>query len=91
MKLSNIILSEDKKDVYLINLANKFAGKFPNLSFDLRFPGSKHRRIDVRGSQQDLSDFGNKYHGQVLGDYEVFHTDDDDQGQIVRIIKRDRL
>jgi len=49
MKLSNIILSEAKEDVYLINLANKFAGKFPNLSFDLKFPGSEHRRIDVKG------------------------------------------
>ena len=43
MKLSNIILSEDKEDVYLINLANKFAEKFPNLSFDLKFPGSEHK------------------------------------------------
>ena len=73
------------------DLLAKFAEKFPNLSFDLRFPNSQHRRIDVRGSQQDLADFGNRYHGQVLGDYEVFHVDDDDQGEIVRIIKRDRL
>lgn len=88
MKLSNIILSEDKEDVYLINLANKFAEKFPNLSFDLKFPGSEHRRIDVRGTQQDLLDFGDKYHGHKLGDYEVFHVDDDDRGEIVRIIKQ---
>jgi len=90
MKLSNIILSEAKEDVFLINLANKFAEKFPRLSFDLRFPGSEHRRIDVRGTQQDLLDFGDKYHGQQIGDYEVFHVDDDDRGEIVRIVRKDR-
>jgi len=83
MKLSNILLNEG----YLDNLAVKLSKKFPHLKFFVKFG----ERIDVRGSQQDMADFGNKYHGQVLGDYEVFHTDDDDQGEIVRIVKKDKL
>ena len=83
MKLSNILLNEG----YLDNLAVKLSKKFPHLKFYVKFG----ERIDVRGSQQDMADFGNKYHGQVLGDYEIFHTDDDDQGEIVRIVKKDRL
>ena len=83
MKLSNILLTES----YLEDLQVKMSKKFPHLQFYVKFG----ERIDVRGSQQDLADFGNRYHGQVLGDYEVFHVDDDDQGEIVRIIKRDRL
>ena len=83
MNLSNILLTES----YLDDLVVKMSKKFPHLQFYVKFG----ERIDVRGSQQDLADFGNRYHGQVLGDYEVFHVDDDDQGEIVRIIKRDRL
>jgi len=83
MKLSTILLNEG----YLDNLAVKLSKKFPHLKFFVKFG----ERIDVRGSQQDMADFGNKYHGQVLGDYEVFHTDDDDQGEIVRIVKKDKL
>ena len=81
MNLSSILLNEG----YLDNLAVNLSKKFPHLKFYVKFG----ERIDVKGSQQDMADFGNKYHGQVLGDYEVFHTDDDDQGEIVRIIKRD--
>lgn len=81
MNLSSILLNEG----YLDNLAVKLSKKFPDLKFYVKFG----ERIDVKGSQQDMADFGNKYHGQVLGDYEVFHTDDDDQGEIVRIIKKD--
>ena len=83
MNLSSILLNEG----YLDNLAAKLSKKFPHLKFYVKFG----ERIDVRGSQQDMADFGNKYHGQVLGDYEVFHTDDDDQGEIVRIVKKDKL
>mgnify|MGYP005994260153 FL=1 len=83
MKLSNILLTEN----YLNNLSSKLSKKFPHLQFYVKFG----ERIDVRGSQQDLLDFGNKYHGQKLGEYEVFHVDDDDQGELVRIIKSDRL
>lgn len=87
MKLSNIILQEDKQDIFLKKLADEFSAKFPELKFNLAFPGTRHRRINVRGSQQNLSNFGNKYHGKKYGDYEVFHTDDDDQGEIVRFVK----
>ena len=56
----------------------------PELRFDVRFG----ERIDVYGSQQDLANYGNKYHGKKFGDeYEVFHTDDEDRGEIVRIVK----
>ena len=50
------------------------------------------KRIDAYGSQQDLADFGNKMHGKKFGDeYEVFHIDDDDRGEIVRIVKSDSI
>ena len=79
MKLSNILLNESNK--YLDKLADQFQKAFPHLKFYVKFG----ERIDVVGSQNDLADFGNKY-GELL-DYEVFHTDDDDRGEIVRIIK----
>lgn len=85
MKLSSIILNE----AYIDNLAGQFAKAFPHLRFDVKFG----ERIDVKGSQQDLADFGNKYDGQKYGnflDYEVFHTQDDDRGEIVRIIRKDQ-
>lgn len=85
MKLSSIILNE----AYIDNLAGQFAKAFPHLRFDVKFG----ERIDVKGSQQDLVNFGNKYDGQKYGeflDYEVFHTQDDDRGEIVRIIRKDQ-
>ena len=61
---------------------------YPELRFEVRFG----ERIDAYGSQQDLADFGNKMHGKKFGDeYEVFHTDDDDRGEIVRIVKSDSI
>ena len=48
-------------------------------------------RIDVRGSQQDLMNFGTELHGKKIFDYEVFATDDDDRGEIVRIVKSDSI
>ncbi|MDA7616780.1 hypothetical protein N8579_00215 [bacterium] len=59
---------------------------------DLDFYVSDHTdRIDVRGSQQDMMDWGNENHGKKFGDFEVFHTDDDDRGEIVRIVKSDSI
>ena len=84
MKLSNILLNESNK--YIDKLADQFQKAFPHLRFYVKFG----ERIDVVGSQNDLADFGNKYDGKKYGellDYEVFHTDDDDRGEIVRIIK----
>ncbi len=61
---------------------------YPELRFEVRFG----ERIDAYGSQQDLADFGNKMHGKKFGDeYEVFHIDDDDRGEIVRIVKSDSI
>ena len=62
--------------------------KFPDLRFDVNTTSD---RIDVRGSQQDLFNFGDKLHGEKIFDYEVFHIDDEDRGEIVRIIKSDRI
>ena len=88
MKLSSVIFSEGKDDTFLIKLGGQLAAKNPELEFNIAFPGTKHARLDVRGSQQDLADFGFKNHGKKFGDYEVFHVDDDDRGEIVRIVKR---
>ena len=77
---------------FLKNLSKELSKKNPNLSFDISFPDSDaHRRIDVRGSQQDMYDWGNSNHGKKYGEYEVFHVDDDDRGEIVRIIKSRKL
>jgi hypothetical protein len=53
----------------------------------LRFDVSDFDDIRVYGSQQDLANFGYKMHGKKFGEYEVFHVDDDDRGEIVRIVK----
>ena len=82
MKLRDIILSE----AYIDNLAGQFAKAFPHLRFDVKFG----ERIDVKGSQQDLGNFGDKYDGQQYRGYEVFSTQDDDRGEIVRIIKSEK-
>jgi hypothetical protein len=65
----------------------------PDLRFNInRDPNNPERdRIDVRGSQQDLMDFGSALQGQEMEGYEVFWTDDDDRGQIVRIVKSDSI
>ena len=62
--------------------------KFDDLNFDVNEPAD---RIDVRGSQQDLANFGSKLSGEKIYGYEVFATDDDDRGEIVRIVKSDSI
>ena len=54
---------------------------------DLDFEVSDFDDIRVYGSQGDLFKFGNKMHGKKFGEYEVFAVDDDDRGEIVRIVK----
>ena len=65
----------------------------PELRFRInRYPNNPERdRIDVFGSQQDLMDFGSALQGQEMEGYEVFWTDEEDRGQIVRIIKSDSI
>ena len=65
----------------------------PDLKFNInRDPNNPERdRIDVRGSQQDLANFGNDLQGEKMEGYEVFWTDDDDRGNIVRIVKSDPI
>ena len=72
----------------LNKIADMFDRKYPHLSFDVR---TDVDRIDVRGDQSDLMKFGEELNGEKIFDYEVFHTDDDDRGEIVRIIKSDRI
>ena len=72
----------ENKD-YLESLALNLTQAHP----DLRFEVSNFDDIRVYGSQQDLLTFGNKMHGEKFGEYEVFHVDDDDRGEIVRIVK----
>ena len=90
---------DKKQDLHLIRKMNEDKGtlnkiadilgdKFDDLNFDVN---EKSDRIDVRGSQQDLTNFGDKSHGKKIYGYEVFATDDDDRGEIVRIVKSDKL
>ena len=72
----------------LNKIADMLSRKFDNLRFDVN---TMSDRIDVRGSQQDLANFGDKLHGKKIFDYEVFATDDDDRGEIVRIVKSDSI
>ena len=58
---------------------------------ELRWEISFGERLDAYGSAQDLANFGNKYHGKKFGDYEVFHVDDDDRLDIVRVVKSSKL
>jgi len=72
----------------LESIANQLEAEHPDLRFDVNKPLN---RIDVRGSQQDLINFGSDMQGETFGEYEVFATDDDDRGEIVRIIRSDSI
>ena len=80
------VVGENKE--FLEDLADRLSSKVSELRFIVNSSGD---RIDVFGSQQDLANFGKKYQGQKYGEYEVFATDDDDRGEIVRIIKSKNL
>ena len=79
-------LKEDKS--YLEALSKSLKSKYPDLDF---YVASHTDRIDVKGSQQAMFDFGDKLHGKKFGEFEVFHTDDDDRGEIVRIVKSNSI
>ena len=79
-------LNEDEGT--LNKISDMLSRKFNDLKFDINTTAN---RIDVRGSQQDLMNFGSKSHGKKIYDYEIFHTDDDDRGEIVRIVKSDSI
>jgi len=83
---SDVNVVGENKD-YLKSLALNLIQSHP----DLRFEVSDFDDIRVYGSQQDLLTFGNKMHGEKFGEYEVFHVDDDDRGEIVRIVKSDSI
>ncbi|MDB4378141.1 hypothetical protein N9Z41_00075 [bacterium] len=69
---------------YLDQLASDLSSKYPNLDF---YVSDHTDRIDVVGSEQDKFNFGDKFHGKKFGEYEVFAIDDDDRGEVVRIVK----
>ena len=85
-------LTEDIKDD-LNKIANSLKSKFDDLRFivDYNKYNPERRKINVYGSQRDLFYFGNELHGKEFGEYEVFHIDDDDQGEIVRIVRSDQI
>ena len=80
------VVGENKE--FLEDLADRLSSKVSELSFIVNSSGD---RIDVFGSQQDLANFGKKYQGQKYRGYEVFAVDDDDRGEIVRIVKSDSI
>ena len=69
---------------YLESLSKSLKQKYPNLDF---YVSDHTDRIDVVGSEQDKFNFGDKFHGKKFGEYEVFSIDDDDRGEVVRIVK----
>lgn len=79
-------LNEDEGT--LNKISDMLSRKFDDLDFNVNTLAD---RIDVNGSQQDLMNFGSELHGKKIFDYEVFHTDDDDRGEIVRIVKSDSI
>ena len=68
-------------------LAQYLNSTHPELTWEVEFG----ERIEAYGSAQDLANFGRKYHGKKFGEYEVFHIDDDDRLDIVRIVKSDSI
>jgi len=76
------VVGESKS--YLEKLAANLSQKYPNLDF---YVSDHTDRIDVIGSEQDKFNFGDKFHGKKFGEYEVFAVDDDDRGEVVRIVK----
>ena len=84
----NVNESINEDESTLNKIADMLDRKFPDLRFDVNTTSD---RIDVYGSQQDLANFGSELHGKKIFDYEVFATDDDDRGEIVRIVKSDSI
>lgn len=80
----------EENESYLNSLASKLSSKHPDLNFNVR-DEPYFDRIDVIGSERDKLIFGDEFHGKKFGEYEVFHTDDDDRGEIVRIVKSDSI
>jgi len=76
----------ENKD-YLESLALNLTQAHPDLEFEV----SNFDDVRVYGSQSDLMKFGNKMHGKKFGEYEVFHVEDDDRGEIVRIVKSNSI
>ena len=87
-----IDLSEDINDD-LKKIAKSLESQFDDLRFNVNYNkyNPENSRIDVRGTQQDMMNFGNKLQGKKFGEYEVFAIDDDDRGEIVQIVKSDTI
>ena len=81
-----------------LNILKKYKAQLDKLyGPQLRFiinndPNNPERsRIDVRGSQQELLNFGSEMHGTQMGDYEFFHVDDMDRGEMVSLVRSDSI
>ena len=85
-------LTEDIKND-LNKIANSLKSKFDDLRFSVDYNkyNPERSRINVYGSQRDLFYFGNELHGKEFGEYEVFAVDDDERGEIVRIVRSDQI
>lgn len=83
-------VDESFDEMDLEEISEFLSNEYPELRFDDRTKEGIDR-IDVHGKEQDKADFGDKYSGQTFGDYEVFTTEDDDRGEIVRIIRSSSL
>ena len=87
LKIKTKIVNENKSGLDRIKFHfDKLFG--PDLRFNINTSAD---RIDVRGSQQDLANFGSELGGEKMEGYEVFWTQDDDRGEIVRIVKSDSI
>ena len=94
--LKALLLDSEYKKLYeglndnmsLKDIARELEKENPQLRFDVN---TQRDRIEVRGSQQDLFDFGTKMQGQTFGEYEVFAIDDDERGETVRVVKSDSI
>ena len=76
----------NESEDFLSKLADDFEKNTP----ELRVVKSKDE-INFYGSQQSLLNFGDKMHGKKFGEYELFHTDDDERGELVSIIKSNSI
>ena len=81
-------LNEDKS--FLDQLSDKLSSDYPDLRFYVQ-DEPYFDRIDVIGSEQDKLNFGDEFHGKKFGEYEVFAIDDDDRGEVVRIVKSNSI
>jgi len=70
---------------YLKDLAQKLTKENPLLNFIVN---NSRDEIRVVGTDQDKFNWAEDNRETTFGEYEVFHTQDDDMGEMVHIIKK---